>query len=131
MYPVKMLWHCSYWDYPQNGVAEYQDNIVWFQLAQDMGTNKLSYHIYQLSEDQANIVTTSQYMFSTYVGYHSWHVPQIRNTPHVRNDNHVTQYFNFYGKPAPGTENYNPVDIKQLPCIGTFYYDEFKYFHRQ
>jgi hypothetical protein len=94
-------------------------------------TPKLSYHIYQLTEDQANILTTQQYKVNIYVGYHNWHVPQIQNTPHVRNNNHVTQYFNFYSKPAPGAANYNPVDIKNAPRLGMFYYDEFEYYHRQ
>ena len=62
--------------------------------------------------------------------YHSWHVPEMRTRPYVKNAQVYNQY---YGPQAPGVTKYRfyNEDLDKLKIhIGTFYYDDFMYYSR-
>lgn len=52
---VKMLWFCGYYDGPLDGVGEYKDKKVWFEIREHTYDNLFNvwvYEVYELTDDQ-------------------------------------------------------------------------------
>jgi len=95
----KLLWHAGFYDFPLNGVAEYEGRKVWFEADEDLyyeniqkyelkdvSTNSdeecdeecmLYYDLYDIPADVMQDIVDSHKIFQEMVGYHCDHDPSV------------------------------------------------------
>ena len=68
-----MLWHSNYYDGPLSGLAEYKDELVWFNIIDwehDNVFNMRTFGLYELSDEETKYELDWHQLFCEQVGYH-------------------------------------------------------------
>lgn len=94
--PVKMLWHCEFYDFAHSGMIKYDNRRYWFQLQSDGRTipfdpedprpdvvmipNEITYHVFNLTPEQLVNEEQKHEEFKKHVGEHTTYI-NGRRTP--------------------------------------------------
>jgi hypothetical protein len=124
---LKLLWHCSFYDHPINGIAELNGKKIWFEIFEDIdeeeledGTiknSKLTYNLYELSEDELNYRLESHLLIQKNGYFNHDHLPEIFKPCFSENSIEIKlPIFN--------------IKHKTRKFIKNVYWNEFQYFWR-
>lgn len=116
---VEMLWHNGYWDGPLSGVALYDGEMVYFDMAEenDFNGNRM-YNVYKLYEDEKEYLLSSHEKFRKKVGSHTDHRPGVYN-PNLKKN-----WMSYFKKKRKSME------LKKDVVLGQFYWHQFKHYNR-
>ena len=90
----KLLWHCDFYDFPLDGVAEYRGQLLWLKADIDLyyemfalcdwddeamcyDTPSIYYDLYEIPDVVMKDLVESHKIFQEMVGYHTDHDPSV------------------------------------------------------
>lgn len=117
---LEMLWHCSYYDGPLNGIAKYNGETVWFELV-DFDEGNWMYDLYRLSDEQIKKAAEVHEMFRNMVGTDSDHHPDLPAPTQVATDESCSLFFEQF-------KTYERPSYTESDKIGTFPYHQFNFY---
>jgi len=122
---LEMLWHQDYYDRPLSGVAKYNGNCVWFQIANDSDILEKNdcdtFNLHELSNECLENLINMHECFCKYVGNHTNHHPDLYKKFTNSNSKRMNK---FYKTKFP------KIDPKKGKIIGQFPWFQFKYWFR-
>ena len=106
--PIRLRWHCSYYDGPIDGIAEYDGKLCWFLTFDakfDECHQDTRYILYPLTSDEIKFELRRQSLFEKYVGTHTtYDFDNCRNM--WKSLKPQEMWYNFYNNKEPRLLDY-------------------------
>lgn len=117
---LEMLWHSNYHDGPLSGMAKYDGEYVWFDILDEDIYGTRFFGLYQLSEEDQQILFSRHELWTKYIGRHCEHHPD-------QYADYGTGDFEKYNEAIKTLPNVDPVKGEK---VGGAYWFQFKYWVR-
>jgi hypothetical protein len=151
---LKMLWHGNFWDYPRDGLAEYNDEKVYFTIRDEPGEVRPNNYPQEVLDlitalpdecSVGNYEITADFTVRSKLSYDIYRLPPDTLLEFETNNENFSQavgYHNWHDptmyKPFIAKDGWRDYRRKPIPNfdianfihLGTFTYDKFQYFEQ-